>query len=160
MDEKKLFAVLRLVMGSIFFWAGIDKIFGLGFATLPEKSWIAGVSPTSGFLTNATEGPLATIFQSLSHNPILDFLFVGGLVLVGSALILGIGLTIAGYTGSLMMGLIYLSIYPPENNPLIDEHVVYIISLMILVKVKAGRTWGFGAWWDKQSIVKKFPALS
>ena len=81
MDEKKLFAVLRLVMGSIFFWAGIDKIFGLGFATLPEKSWIAGVSPTSGFLTNATEGPLATIFQSLSHNPILDFLFVGGFVL-------------------------------------------------------------------------------
>ena len=153
MDEKKLFAVLRIVMGSIFFWAGIDKIFGLGFATLSEKSWIVGVSPTSGFLSNATEGPFSTIFQNLSHNSIVDFLFVGGLVLVGSALILGIGVTIAGYAGSLMMGLIYLSIYPPENNPLIDEHVVYIISLMILVKVKAGNKWGFGAWWDKQNYI-------
>ena len=153
MDEKKLFAVLRIVMGSIFFWAGIDKIFGLGFATSPEQSWISGVSPTSGFLTNATEGPFSTIFKSLSHSPIVDFLFVGGLVLVGSVLILGIGVTIAGYAGSLMMGLIYLSIYPPENNPFIDEHVVYIVVLMILVKVKAGHKWGFGKWWDKQNYI-------
>lgn len=159
MNQKKLFAVLRLVMGFIFLWAGVDKIFGLGFATAPEKAWLAGVSPTSGFLANATEGPFAPFFQTMAHNPVIDFLFVAGLVLVGCALLLGIGMTIAGYSGSLMMVLIYASMYPPENNPFFDEHVVYIISLLILVQVKAGRSWGYGAWWEKQSIVQKYPAL-
>ena len=38
--------MLRLGFGWALFWSGIDKVFGLGFATTPEQSVLAGVSPT------------------------------------------------------------------------------------------------------------------
>lgn len=47
---KYIWGLLRLGMGWIFFWAFIDKVFGLGFATATGKGWIDGVSPTFGFL--------------------------------------------------------------------------------------------------------------
>jgi uncharacterized membrane protein YphA (DoxX/SURF4 family) len=48
--EKIIFIVLRLVLGFIFLWAFVDKVFGLGFATASSKAWIHGASPTAGFL--------------------------------------------------------------------------------------------------------------
>jgi len=60
-------------------WAFFDKLFGLGFATESNKSWLLGISPTTGFLSNAPDGPLAPIFNSLSGNIMVDILFMGGL---------------------------------------------------------------------------------
>ena len=49
MEQNKtqyVLGLLRLIIGWVFFWAFIDKVFGLGFATTAEKAWLAGVSPT------------------------------------------------------------------------------------------------------------------
>jgi len=46
---------------------------------------------------------------------------------------------------------------PPEHNPLLDEHIIYILVLNGLAYVKAGRVWGLGIWWSKQKLVKKNP---
>lgn len=45
--------ILRILVGFTFFWAFIDKLFGLGFATPSERAWINGGSPTTGYLTMA-----------------------------------------------------------------------------------------------------------
>jgi len=101
--ERYIWAVLRIGMGWIFLWGFLDKLFGLGFATASEKAWLAGGSPTSGYLNFATSGPFAPLFQSLAGNPVVDWLFMLGLLLLGLALILGIGVKIAGYSGALLM---------------------------------------------------------
>src|SRR3990167_10770972 len=69
---------LRLGMGFIFLWAFLDKTFGLGFATVAEKSWMNGGSPTYGFLTMVTKGPFAEFFQSLAGVQVVDWLFMAG----------------------------------------------------------------------------------
>jgi len=146
-------------MSFIVLWAFFDKLFGLGFATESGKSWLAGVSPTTGFLANAPDGPLAPLFNSLSGNILVDLLFMGGLFLVGAALLLGIGMKIACYCGSLMMFLIYLSLFPPENNPLIDEHIIYIIILIGLAIRNEKQNFGLGKKWARTNLVKKHPIL-
>lgn len=159
MDNKAryVWAALRIGIGWLFLWAFLDKLFGLGFATSPENAWIAGGSPTSGFLKLATSGPLAPLLQSLAGNPVVDWLFMLGLLLVGLALLSGIGVNIAGYSGALMMLLLWLSRLPPENNPVLDEHIIYMIVLIGLARVKAGQWVGLGKWWSQ--LVKDYPFL-
>ena len=127
-----IWGLLRIFLGFIFLWAFFDKLFGLGFATSAEKSWLAGGSPTLGFLTNASKGPFKIIFQSIAGSAFVDWLFMLGLLLIGLTLILGIAVKIAGISGSIMMFLMWLAVLPPTNNPVIDDHVVYIVVLALL----------------------------
>ncbi len=159
MKNNYFVAALRVSLGFIFLWAFLDKLFGLGFATTAEKSWLAGGSPTSGFLGNAVHGPFADIFHKLSGVVAVDWIFMIGLLLIGTALILGVGMKIATYAGSLMLFLMWLSLLPPENNPVIDDHIIYILALFILKNIEAGKVMGFGKIWSKTTMVKKFPIL-
>jgi thiosulfate dehydrogenase (quinone) large subunit len=155
-----VWSLLRISLGWIFFWAFIDKLFGLGFATQSEQAWLAGGSPTAGFLQFATKGPLLTVYQSLAGSAFVDVLFMLGLLLIGLALISGVGVRIAGYSGALLMTLMYTAGFlPPEHNPLIDEHMIYGIILLGLAFCKVGDLWGFGRWWSSQKMVKKYPIL-
>lgn len=155
--ERYIWAALRIGVGWLLLWPFLDKLFGLGFATAPEDAWIAGGSPTFGYLKFATSGPFAPLFQSLAGNPVVDWLFMLGLLFVGLALLLGIGLNIAGYSGAMMMLFLWLSRLPPENNPVLDEHIIYMIVLIGLTRVKAGQWFGLGKWWSR--LVKDYPAL-
>lgn len=146
-------------MGSIFFWAFLDKLLGLGHATTPEKAWLAGGSPTLGFLKFGTTGTFAPQFQALAGNPIVDWLFMLGLLGIGLALILGIGMKIATWSGVLLVTLMYLALFPPKSNPVIDEHVVYALVFLILQRANAGEVLGFGKPWKKQKLVKNNPIL-
>ena len=130
--KKIIWLKLRLVMGLIFLWAFVDKLFGLGFATTSENAWINGGSPTSGFLMNATRGPLAEFFKGLAGIPTVDWLFMLGLLFVGLTLLLNRFVTWGAMAGSAMLFLMYLAAFPPANNPLLDEHVVYILVLVLL----------------------------
>jgi len=154
-----LFSLLRIALGFIFFWAFIDKFFGLGFATTSDKSWLQGVSPTAGFLTFGVKGAVAPFFQILAGNPFIDWLFMLGLLGIGLSLVLGIGLRIAGYSGALLVLLIYLSLFPPVNNPLVDEHVIYLLLLLIFATGKVGHRFGLTKWWRRTELVKKSPML-
>ncbi len=151
--------LLRFALGGIFFWAFLDKVFGLGFSTLPEKAWMQGGSPTQGFLFLGTHGPFAGVFQSLAGSIFVDALFMTGLLLIGLALILGIGMRVAGVSGALLMSLMYLAAFPPKTHPFLDDHIVYALTLLWLGFLPAGERWGFGGWWKKQRIVKKFSWL-
>ncbi|MBI2420661.1 MAG: hypothetical protein HYV38_01095 [Candidatus Levybacteria bacterium] len=159
LNENIVWELLRLSLSFIFLWAFFDKLFGLGFATSANKSWLLGISPTTGFLSNAPHGPLASIFNNLSGNILVDFLFMGGLFLIGTALLLGIGMRITSYSGALLMFLIYLSLFPSENNPLIDQHVIYILVLIGLAIRSEKQKFSFGKKWSQLSFIKKYPIL-
>ena len=157
---EMIWGLLRISMGWILFWTFIDKTFGLGFATTAEKAWLSGGSPTAGFLNNATKGPLAEFYQCLAGNPIVDGLFMMGLLFIGLALLLGVGVKIAGYAGVLMMLLIYSAGFmPPKNNPFIDHHIIYIILCAGFAMTKSGHYLGLGKRWSELEFVKKYPFL-
>jgi len=130
--QKIAFLKLRFVMAFIFLWAFFDKVFGLGFATTSEKAWINGGSPTYGFLSFGTKGPFGEFFKSLAGNPIIDWMFMLGLLFIGLTLLLNKYLFWGGIAGAIMMVLMWLAALFPENNPIVDEHVVYAIVLFIL----------------------------
>ncbi len=156
---KYVWGVLRIVMGWIFLWGFFDKLIGLGFATTADKAWIVGGSPTAGFLEFGTGTLLGGFFQSLAGSAIVDWLFMLGLLFVGVALMLGIGVKLAGYTGAFMMFLMWLALLPLANNPIIDDHIVYLIILLGFTVVRAGDWFGFGKRWANTSLVRKYKFL-
>lgn len=132
MNREKLYKFLRLSMSFIFLWAFFDKTFGLGFSTVAEKAWVFGGSPTSGFLLNATKGPFVVFFKSLAGVGVIDFIFMAGLLGVGISMLLNKYIKWGSIAGILMMLLMYLSSFPPENNPLIDDHIIYALVFAII----------------------------
>lgn len=140
-------ALLRILLGSVFLWAFLDKTFGLGFATAPEKAWIAGGSPTAGYL-GGVEGSFAGLFQPLAGAPVVDWAFMLGLLAVGTALVLGIALRAAAVGGTALMILMWLSSLPLKSNPVIDEHIVYAAAMIALATTHAGNTFGLGRQWS------------
>src|SRR3989344_4075156 len=130
--QKIVWLKLRFVMSFIFLWAFFDKLFGLGFATTSDKAWINGGSPTTGFLSGGVKGPFAEIFHSLAGVVVVDWLFMLGLLFAGLTLIFNKYVKWGCVAGSLIFLLMYLSLLWPENNPIIDEHIVYILVLALI----------------------------
>jgi thiosulfate dehydrogenase [quinone] large subunit len=154
-----VWAALRICMGWILFWAFFDKLFGLGYATPVGHGWIDGYSPTKGFLEYGTSGVFSDFWKSVAGNAAIDVLLMAGLLLIGGALLVGIGVKIACIVGSVLMLLFYSAHVPPINNPIIEEHIIFIVVLIGIAKVGAGRWFGLGDRWSKTSLVRRFPIL-
>lgn len=156
--DKYFWGILRLMMSWTFLWTFLTNTFGLGFGVSSQKSWLNGNSPTFGFLKFGTKGYFGSFYQSLAGNPIIDWVFMIGVLLIGLALLLGIGVRIASYAGVLFFVLIYTSSFmPPEHNPFLDEHIYYMVLLLAFTVVDAGEYLGFGGWWSKTKLVQRFP---
>ncbi|MFC4061370.1 DoxX family membrane protein [Planomonospora corallina] len=155
----KVWAVTRIALGWIFLWAFLDKLLGLGFSTPSERSWLNGGSPTTGFLKGSGENMFGGFFSSLAGQAWVDWLFMIGLLGVGLALILGIGMKIAAVAGAVMMVLMWLAALPLETNPIIDDHIIYALVLAGLALSRAGDTWGLGRQWGRTGLVRKNPVL-
>jgi thiosulfate dehydrogenase (quinone) large subunit len=152
-------AILRFVMGLTFLWPFLDKLFGLGYSTKPGGAWIAGGSPSAGFLGKAT-GPFSPFFKAIAGAGIIDWLFMLCLLLVGLALLLGIGMRVAAISGSILMALMWAAALPKTGNFFqLDDHTVYILVILLLAFIKAGQYGGFGRLWARTSLVKKAPWL-
>lgn len=152
-------AVTRISLGWIFLWAFLDKTFGLGHQTTVARAWLNGGQPTKGFLAAATAGPLAGFYRGLAGNPWVDWLFMVGLLGIGVALLLGIGMRIAAVTGALLMVMMWSAVLPPRNNLFMDDHIVYALVLVGLALVGAGQTFGLGARWERVPFVVRHPTL-
>ena len=158
--SKWFWAVLRIMMGWLLLWGFLDKLYGLSFATAPGKGWIDGGSPTYGFLTHGTKGPFGEFFASLAGNVFVDWLFMLGLLFIGTALLLGIGLRLAGWSGALLFSLMYVAGFiPPDHNPIIDDHVINAWIMIGIATHPVDECLSLGKWWSGTSIVKKLPFL-
>jgi thiosulfate dehydrogenase [quinone] large subunit len=163
-------AALRLSIGWVFLWAFLDKAFALGHETgvdaqtgavdyFGPAAWIHGASPTEGFLGHAVSGPLADFYADLAGNVVVDWVFMLGLLGIGAALVLGICLRLAAASGVAMLVLMWSAVLPPANNPFMDDHLIYALVLVLLALVGAGRTFGFGAAWERLALVQRHPFL-
>jgi thiosulfate dehydrogenase [quinone] large subunit len=162
----KFLAVFRVVLGFEFLWAFFDKTFGLGYATPSARAWINGGSPTKGFLSRVAVGPLEGTFHAIAGAAWADWLFMAGLLGIGIALILGIGLRAAAVSGTVMMVLMWAAEWPlakltsageptMSTNPIVDYHIIYALALIALAVTYAGRTWGLGRWWAGLPFVRR-----
>jgi thiosulfate dehydrogenase [quinone] large subunit len=154
-------ATLRLATGFIFLWAFVDKTFGLGFSTPTAHAWINGGAPSQGFLNSpAVVGPLKPLFAAIA-SPTSDVLFMIGMLAIGTAVMLGIGLRVSAVTGSFILVLMYLAEWPfganaASTNPLVDYHIIYALSLVVVAALSAGDTWGLGGAWKKLPLVQRY----
>ncbi|MFX1254690.1 MAG: hypothetical protein ACFFCZ_23975 [Promethearchaeota archaeon] len=150
--DKILMALLRICMGFIWLWAFFDKLLGLGFGTAPENAWLAGGSPTQGYLSFAiAEKPLGAIISGILAPiyPLVDFALMGMLLIVGVALILGIFTRIGSILGIIFMLSIAIASWPYDNNPLIDDHLINTLVLLLFIVLPVGKWIGLGNWWSE-----------
>jgi thiosulfate dehydrogenase [quinone] large subunit len=164
-------AVLRIAFGFTFLWAFLDKAFALGFATgkdqegnvdrFGDAAWINGGSPTEGFLTFGVpaDNPFKDIFNSMAGQAWVDWLFMLGLLGIGVTLLLGVGMRIGTAAGALMYAFMYAAVLPLENNPIVDDHLIGVIVMVVLAVAGAGATWGLGRQWRRTTLVERYPVL-
>jgi thiosulfate dehydrogenase (quinone) large subunit len=158
---RRALALSRLALGFVFFWAFIDKLFGLHFSTLPANAWINGGEPSQGFLLHTSKGTgyfLGGFYHSIA-SPASDWLFMLGLAGIGLALILGMGIRIAAVSGALLMAFMWIAEAPwvagaQSTNPFVDYHVMFALVAITAALTLAGDTWGLGKWWANLPVVK------
>lgn len=147
-------AVARIALGFIFLWAFVDKLFGLGYATPAARSWLNGGSPTTGFLSHV-DGPFASFFNGLAGQGWADWLFMLGLLGIGLALVLGVAVRLASWSGVVLLVLMWAASLPLANNPVIDDHLVYALVLLTVAAGLPNQRLSVAGWWQKLGVVKK-----
>jgi thiosulfate dehydrogenase (quinone) large subunit len=166
---RRALALLRIAFGLTFLWAFFDKLFALGFHTGYDQAgnldrfgpaaWINGGSPTEGFLKFGADGPFKDFYNNIAGAAWADWLFMLGLFGIGLALTLGIGMRIATTAGAVLYILMWTVVLPPENHPVIDDHILGALSMVVLAAFYAGDTWGLGRVWASVKTVKDNPVL-
>ncbi|MEU4825437.1 hypothetical protein AB0H37_26495 [Actinomadura sp. NPDC023710] len=146
----------RLFLGWTFFWAFVDKLFGLGRPA--EKGWLAGVSPSEGFLGH-TQGPFKEIFHAMAGMVWVDALFMFGLGGLGIALLLGICLRLAAIGGTVLLAMLWAASLWPDANPFMDMHWIYAAMLISAALADAGRPLGLGRFWERLPLIRRHPLL-
>jgi thiosulfate dehydrogenase [quinone] large subunit len=161
--EKGL-AVLRIMLGAGFLFAGLEKLF----------AWGGSAFNSAGFLKGATGGawvgtdpktivnPTHDFWVSLGGNaqllPIVNFLVVAGEIAIGVALILGLATRFAGIAGLVMMALFYVANWSFANGPF-NEQFFYGAIAAVLVYTGAGEHYGLDELVEKLSFVRQHPSL-
>lgn len=171
-NARRALAVLRIGFGITFLWAFFDKLLALGYATgknaetgvvdrFGPDAWINEGNPTLGFLKFGVseDNPFQGFFNAIAGDAWANWLFMLGLLGIGAALILGIGMRFAAVAGAVLYLMMYAASLPLENNPIVDDHLLGAISVVVLGLTLAGDTWGLGSLWARTSLVQKFPVL-
>jgi len=177
---QRTMGALRMLLGFTFLWAFLDKAFALGFSTgrvvsdtgatvkiafFGDAAWIHGASPTAGAIGFALKGPFADAIQTATGyhmtqagpavNPWIDWVFMVSMLLIGLGLLTGVMTRLAAVGGIVWLAVFYLgTAIWPENNPVLDEHVIYAVVLVALIFANAGRYWGLGKIWQRQTRVQ------
>ena len=167
---RYLLALTRISLGWVFLWAFLDKTFALGMETgknaetgvvdrFGDAAWIHGGNPTEGFLTFAATGPFKGFYNDIAGATLTNWLFMLALAGVGTALLLGITMRIAAAAGTLLLVMMWSVVLRPENNPFMDDHLIYAMVLVVLALTAAGRTFGLGRYWERLPVVQRYGFL-
>lgn len=126
--------LLRISLGYLFLSKGVMKIL--------DASWSA-----EHYLSSAKNFPsLYNFFLQPQVLPVVNMLGQYGMVLIGLSLILGFWMRLSTFAGIILMILLYLATLDlHQANPgafVVDEYVIYIMSLLVLASFHAGRVVG------------------
>jgi len=128
--QKYALTGLRISLGWLFLYAGISKII--------NPDWSAAF-----YLTKASSFPdFYNWLASSTMLPIVNFINMWGLLLIGIALIVGICVNYAAGGGIGFMVLYYFPIlafpHVGEHSLLVDDHIIYALALVVLIVFNAG----------------------
>ena len=147
-------ALLRVLVGVIFLWAGLEKLTAakafdasgfLKFATNGTLGWpfVSG-DVAEGTVFNPTHG----FWASLADNPglmsVINVLVVAGEIGIGVALILGLFTRFAGAMGTLMMLFFFLAAWDFAYG-IVNQHLTYALICATITGLGAGKYYGLDA---------------
>ena len=149
--QKLSLFFLRVGTGWLMFYAGITKILNPAWSA---AGYLKGAKTFVGFYNWLAQPDIL---------PVVNFINEWGLTLLGISLILGIGVRLSSILGGVLMLLYYFPIldfpYPNPHSYIVDEHIIYILVLLFLAAVRAGRVWGLENWCGNLPICAKYPKL-
>ena len=134
---KPIIVILRVVLGWLFFYTGLHQVL--------DKAWSA-----YDLLVSAKTFP--DFFSFFANPDIIHWVNIAnswGLLLIGASLIIGLYVRFTSVMGMILMALYYLLLlnfpYASESGYLVDKHVIYFLSLLVLFVTRAGDYWGIDA---------------
>jgi thiosulfate dehydrogenase [quinone] large subunit len=158
-------AVLRIAVGIIFLWAGLEKLLGSG-----AQAWTA-----AGFLKGATAGSLSWPFVTGTpaagavYNPthqfwvdlagnsgamtVVNFLVIAGEIGIGIALILGLLTRFGATMGALMMLLFFFAAWSFSTG-IVNQHLTYMVVCLAIAGLGAGKYYGLDGWAGQTSFAR------
>ena len=124
----------RVALGGLMLYAGITKVL--------DSTWSA-----AGYIGGAkTFASFYQLFLNPAVLPIVNFLNVWGLTILGLSLILGLFVRLSSLLGIVLMLLYYFAAgpfpYPSAHAFIVDEHIIYALLLLFFASIRAGRYWG------------------
>lgn len=158
-------AVGRIVIGVIFLWAGLDKVFAgdgkggpfsaagfLKFGTNGTLGWpfVSG-TPADGTVFNPTHDFWVGLGGG-GMMPLINLLVVVGEVGIGLALILGIATRFASAMGTLMMIFFFFAAWDYAFG-IVNQHLTYAVVTFGLGVIGAGNYYGLDG-----MLAKSFPS--
>ena len=144
-------AILRIGVGIIFLWAGLEKIFApeprsaagfLQFGTGGSLGWpfVTG-DVAEGTIFNPTQGFWAGLATNEGAMSVINVLVPFGQLGIGVGLILGLLTRFSAAMGTLMMLFFFLAAWDFEFG-IVNQHLTYALVTAFLGLVGAGNYFG------------------
>lgn len=144
-------ALLRITVGVIFLWAGLEKLLApesfdasgfLKFATAGSLGWpfITG-EIAEGTVFNPTQGVWVGLATNSAAMNVVNVLVPLGQIGIGVSLILGLFTRFGGAMGALMMTFFFFAAWDFAYG-VVNQHLAYALICVALVGLGAGRYYG------------------
>lgn len=149
-------ALLRVLVGVIFLWAGLEKVLGSGpegfsaagflqFGTAGSLGWpfVTG-EVAEGTVFNPTHDVWVGLAGNATAMSIINALVPVGQIGIGISLILGLLTRFGAIMGALMMLFFFLAAWDFEFG-IVNQHLTYALICTTLAGLGAGRYYGLDA---------------
>lgn len=144
-------ASLRIVVGVIFLWAGLEKVLGpnpfdaagfLKFATAGTLGWpfVSG-EVAEGTVFNPTHDLWVGLASNGGAMSFINFIVPFGQIAIGASLILGLFTRFGAAMGTLMMLLFFVAAWEFEFG-IVNQHLTYALVTAFIGTIGAGRYFG------------------
>ncbi len=160
-------AVLRVVMGLVFLYAGTEKLLAIGVEAGQKWSALgflkfASVGTWPAAAADAVVNPTHAFWVNLAGNPtamsLINILVPFGEFAIGIALVLGLGTRVASLAGTVMLVLFAIAGWD-FGNGILNEQVVFAVITAFLGVAAAGEIYGLDAYLNRIHFVQRTPQL-
>ena len=143
-------AVLRVVVGIIFLWAGLEKIFGpepfdaagfLQFGTTGSLGWPFVTEPVEGAIYNPTHDFWVAMSENETLMSIINVIVPYGQLGIGIGLVLGMLTRFSALMGTLMMLGFFLAAWDFQFG-IVNQHLTYAVVTLFLGYIGSGDFYG------------------
>ncbi|MGH2463213.1 MAG: DoxX family protein [Candidatus Limnocylindria bacterium] len=145
-------AVLRVGVGIIFLWAGLEKVIGgggewsaagfLGFGTGGSLGWPFVTGETAeGTIFNPTQSFWAGMADNGTAMTLINLLVPWGQIGIGVSLILGLLTRFGAAMGTLMMLFFFVAAWDFEFG-IVNQHLTYALVTFFLGYIGSGNFFG------------------